>query len=121
MLANIAKYSSAVGAPANFVTSSDNAFNMYFGILSLAAVMNGAKSLSTADMQAYIATHPITTGVAPPINWAKSGPIPGEPRIVQIYGTEETLGSSGQLAATSHAWYSGFTGNADLTCCSSSS
>ena len=33
---------------------------------SMAAVMNGAKSLSTADMQSYIATHPIATGVAPP-------------------------------------------------------
>jgi ABC-type branched-subunit amino acid transport system substrate-binding protein len=119
MLANIAKYESAVGAPANFDTISDNAFNMYFGILSLAAVMNGAKSLSTADLQAYIATHPIDTGVAPPLNWTKPGPVPGNPRIIQIYGTEETLNSSGSLVSASHSWYSGFTGNADLTCCSS--
>lgn len=118
MLADVQKYASAVGAPPNFDTSSDNAFNMYEGILSLAAVMNGAKSLSTADMQAYIATHPISTGVAPPLDWAKPGPIPGNPRIVQIFGTAETVGSGGDLVSASHAWYSGFAGS-DVTCCSS--
>jgi ABC-type branched-subunit amino acid transport system substrate-binding protein len=120
MLDNVQKYASAVGAPAGFDTISDNAFNMYQGILSLATVMNGAKSLSTADLQAYIATHPISTGVAPPLNWTTKGPIPGNPRIVQIYATQETLNSGGALVSASHAWYSGFTGSSDLTCCTSS-
>jgi ABC-type branched-subunit amino acid transport system substrate-binding protein len=119
MLANIAKYSSAVGAPANFDTSSDNAYNMYFGILSLANVMNHAKSLSTADLQAYIAAHPVVTGVAPPLDWNKPGPIPGNPRVVQVYGTSETLNSSGDLVSTSPTWSSGFPGVSDVTCCSS--
>jgi ABC-type branched-subunit amino acid transport system substrate-binding protein len=119
MLANIAKYSSAVGAPANFDTSSDNAYNMYFGILSLANIMNHAKSLSTADLQAYIAAHPVVTGVAPPLDWNKPGPIPGNPRVVQVYGTSETLNSSGDLVSTSPTWSSGFPGVSDVTCCSS--
>ena len=120
MLANVEKYAAAVGAPANFDTSSDNAFNMYQGILSLAAVMNGAKSLSTPDLQAYIAAHPITTGVAPPISWNTKGPIPGSPRIVQIFGTAETLGGDGGLVSASHAWYSGFSASSSVSCCSSS-
>jgi ABC-type branched-subunit amino acid transport system substrate-binding protein len=119
MLANIEKYASAVGAPSNFDTSSDNAFNMYFGILSLASIMNKAKSLSTADLQAYIAANPIATGVTPPLDWAKPGPVPGSPRIVQIYGTPLTLDPSGQLVSSSHSWYSGFAGASDVTCCSS--
>jgi ABC-type branched-subunit amino acid transport system substrate-binding protein len=120
MLANIQKYASAVGAPANFDTSSDNAFNMYFGILSLANVMNGAASLTTPAMQAYIAAHPIATGVAPPLTWTKPGPVPGSPRIVQIYGTNETLNSSGSLVSTSHTWSSGFPATPPaLTCCTS--
>jgi ABC-type branched-subunit amino acid transport system substrate-binding protein len=119
MLANIQKYASSVGAPSNFDTSSDNAFNIYFGILSLANVMNGATSLSTAALQSYIATHPIATGVAPPLNWTKSGPLAANPRIVQVYGTAETLDSSGGLASSSHSWSSGFPGAPDLTCCSS--
>ena len=44
----------SAGAPPNFDTSSDNAFNMYQGVLSLAAVMNGAKSLSTPDLYAQV-------------------------------------------------------------------
>ena len=119
MLANVQKYASTVGAPPTFDTSSDNAFNMYQGILSLAAVMNGAKSLSTADLQAYIAAHPIATGVAPPLNWTKAGPVPGNPRIVQIFGTPETVGSSGGLVSASHAWSSGFAAGSGVTCCSS--
>ena len=119
MLANVQKYASSVGAPPNFDTSSDNAFNMYQGILSLAAVMNGAKSLSTPDLQAYIATHPIATGVAPPLDWAKPGPIRGNPRIVQIFGTPETVDGSGGLVSASHAWASGFATGSDVTCCSS--
>jgi ABC-type branched-subunit amino acid transport system substrate-binding protein len=119
MLASVEKYASAAGAPPNLDTTSDNAVNMYEGVLSLAAVMNGAKSLSTADMQAYIAAHPIVTGVAPPLNWTKAGPVPGSPRIVQVFGTEETIGSSGDLVSASHAWYSGFAGSTAVTCCSS--
>ena len=119
MLANIQKYASAVGAPANFDTSSDNAYNMYFGILSLATVMNGAKSLSTPDLQAYIAAHPIATGVAPPLSWAKPGPLASNPRIVQVYGTAETVDSSGNLVSSSHTWSSGFAASPpDVTCCS---
>jgi hypothetical protein len=119
MLANIQKYASAVGAPANFDTSSDNAYNMYFGVLSLANVMNNAKSLSTADLQAYIAAHPIATGVAPALDWNKPGPVPGSPRIVQFYGTSETVSSSGGLAATNQTWTSGYPGVSTVTCCSS--
>jgi ABC-type branched-subunit amino acid transport system substrate-binding protein len=119
MLANVQKYASAVGAPAGFDTTSDNAFNMYEGIISLAAVMNGAKSLSTADLQAYIATHPIATGLAPPLDWNTKGPVPGNPRIVQVYGTPETVDSSGALVSASHSWYSGFAGLTNLTCCTS--
>jgi ABC-type branched-subunit amino acid transport system substrate-binding protein len=119
MLANIQKYGPSVGAPSTFDNVSDNAFNMYFGILSLAAVMNGAKSLSTADLQAYIATHPVSTGVAPPISWNKPGPVPGSPRIVDVYGTQETVNSSGQLVSSSDSWSSGFTGTTNQTCCSS--
>ena len=119
MLANVQKYAASAGAPPNFDTSSDNAFNMYQGVLSLAAVMNGAKSLSTPDLQAYIAAHPIATGVAPPLDWAKPGPVRGNPRIVQIFGTPETLGSSGGLVSASHAWSSGFAAGSDVTCCSS--
>ena len=119
MLANIQKYASAVGAPANFDTSSDNAYNMYFGVLSLATVMNGAKSLSTPDLQAYIAAHPIATGVAPPLDWAKPGPLASNPRIVQVYGTAETVDSSGNLVSSSHTWSSGFAASPpDVTCCS---
>src|SRR5262249_47039566 len=47
MLDNVQRYSKAVGAPATMDTTSDNAFNIYQGIVSLAAVMNGAKSLKT--------------------------------------------------------------------------
>ena len=119
MLANVEKYASAVGAPANFDTSSDNAYNMYFGVLSLATVMNGAKSLSTPDLQAYIAAHPIATGVAPPLNWAKPGPLASNPRIVQVYGTAETPDQSGGLVSSSHTWSSGFAAASDVTCCSS--
>ena len=119
MLANIQKYASAVGAPANFDTSSDNAYNMYFGILSLATVMNGAKSLSTPDLQAYIAAHPIATGVAPPLSWAKPGTLASNPRIVQVYGTAETPDQSGGLVSSSHTWSSGFAAASDVTCCSS--
>jgi len=119
MLANVEKYASAVGAPANFDTSSDNAYNMYFGILSLATVMNGAKSLSTPDLQAYIAAHPIATGVAPPLNWTKPGPLASNPRIVQVYGTAETPDQSGGLVSSSHTWSSGFAAASDMTCCSS--
>ena len=118
MLANIQKYAAAVGAPAGFDTSSDNAYNMYFGILSLANIMNNAKSLSTADLQAYIAAHPIATGVAPPLDWNKPGPIPGNPRIVQLYGTAETLDGSGGLVSASQTWGSGFPGVSSVTCCS---
>jgi ABC-type branched-subunit amino acid transport system substrate-binding protein len=119
MLANIKKYASAVGAPADLDTISDNAFNMYFGVLSLAAVMNGAKSLSTADLQAYIASHPTATGVAPPLVWSKPGPIAGSPRIVQVSATAETLDGSGGLVSASRTWASGFPGIPDVTCCSS--
>jgi ABC-type branched-subunit amino acid transport system substrate-binding protein len=119
MLANIAKYSSAVGAPPGLDTTDDQAYNMYFGVLSLATVMNGAKSLSTADLQAYIAAHPIATGVAPPLSWTKPGPIPGSPRIEQVYVTPETLDSSGGLVSASHVWNSDFPGSPDVTCCSS--
>jgi ABC-type branched-subunit amino acid transport system substrate-binding protein len=118
MLANVQKYSSSVGAPANLDASSDNAFNMYQGILSLAAVMNGAKSLSTADMQSYIATHPTATGVAPPLDWGKSGPLPGNPRVVQIFATAQTMNSSGALVSASNTWTSGFAPTS-ITCCSS--
>jgi ABC-type branched-subunit amino acid transport system substrate-binding protein len=117
MLADVQKYASAVGAPPNLDTTDDNAFNMYQGVLTLAAVMNGAKSLSTADLQAYIDTHPIATGVAPPLNWTKPGPIPGNPRIVQVYGTSETLDGSGGLVSTSRTWASGFAGATTLSCC----
>jgi ABC-type branched-subunit amino acid transport system substrate-binding protein len=121
MLANIEKYSAAVGAPSDLGIIDDNAFNMYEGILSLAAVMNGAKSLSTADLQAYVAAHPISTGVAPPLNWSKPGPITGSPRIVQVYSTPETLSSSGGLASDSTTWVSGIPGTSAVSCCSSSS
>lgn len=117
MLANVQKYASSVSAPSNFDTSSDNAFNMYFGILSLANVMNGATSLSTAALQAYIATHPIATGVAPPLNWTKPGPLSANPRIVQVFGTSETIDPSGGLVSSSHSWNSGFPGAQDVTCC----
>jgi branched-chain amino acid transport system substrate-binding protein len=121
MLANVQKYSSAVGAPADLNTVDDNAVNMYEGILSLAAVMNGAKSLATADLQAYIDSHPIATGLAPPLDWAKPGPVAGNPRIIQVYATSETLDSSGALVSASNSWNSGFPGTTALTCCSSSS
>jgi ABC-type branched-subunit amino acid transport system substrate-binding protein len=119
MLADVQKYASAVGAPSGLDTTDDNAFNIYQGVLTLAAVMNGAKSLSTADLQAYIDTHPIATGVAPPLNWTKPGPVPGNPRIVQVYGTSETLDGSGGLVSTSRTWASGFAGATTLSCCSS--
>jgi ABC-type branched-subunit amino acid transport system substrate-binding protein len=121
MLADIQKYASSVGAPPNFDTTSDNAFNMYEGILSLAAVMNGASSLSTADLQAYIAAHPVTTGLTTPLSWAKPGPVPGSPRIVQVFGTATTVDSSGALVGGGNLWNSGFTGtSSDVKCCSSS-
>jgi ABC-type branched-subunit amino acid transport system substrate-binding protein len=119
MLANIQKFASSVGAPPGLDTIDDNAFNMYEGVLSLAAVMNGAKSLETKDLQAYIDTHPISTGVAPPLNWTKPGPIPGSPRIVQVYGTSETVDGSGGLISASKTWGSGFAGATTLSCCSS--
>jgi ABC-type branched-subunit amino acid transport system substrate-binding protein len=118
MLANISRFSPAVGAPPGLDTIDDNAFNMYEGVLSLAAVMNGAKSLSTRDLQAYIATHPISTGVAPPLDWTKPGPIPGSPRIVQVYGTAETVDGNGGLISASKTWGSDF-GATTLSCCSS--
>ncbi|HSR85138.1 MAG TPA: hypothetical protein VLM11_13255, partial [Streptosporangiaceae bacterium] len=118
MLANVQKYASSVGAPANLDASSDNAFNMYQGILTLAAVMNGAKSLSTADMQAYIAAHPTVTGVAPPLDWGKSGPLSSNPRVVQIFATAQTMNSSGALVSESNTWTSGFAPTS-ITCCSS--
>jgi ABC-type branched-subunit amino acid transport system substrate-binding protein len=118
MLDNIAKYGPSVGAPSDLSTLDDNAFNMYEGVLSLAQVMNGAPSLSTADLQAYIAAHPISTGVAPPLDWTKAGPMPKSPRIVQAYGTAETVGSSGSLESSSNTWSSGYPGLADVTCCS---
>jgi hypothetical protein len=119
MLDNIEKYRSAVGAPADMDTLSDNAFNMYQGVLSLAAAMNGAKSLKTADLQAYIAAHPVDTGVAPPLEWSKAGPIPKNERIVQVYGTEETVNGDGGLSSDSNSWGSGFPNIAEVTCCSS--
>jgi len=118
MLDNIAKYASSVGAPSGMDTASDNAFNMYQGIVSLAAVMNGATSLKTADLQAYIAAHPVSTGVAPPLDWTKPGPVPGSPRIVQVYGTPQTVDESQGLVSQGNTWSSGFPGVADLTCCS---
>jgi branched-chain amino acid transport system substrate-binding protein len=117
MVANVKKYGPAVGAPPNLDDVDDNAFNIYEGILSLAKVMNSAKSLSTADMQAYIAKHPIATGVAPPLDWTKPGPIKGQPRIVQVYGTTELVGSSG-LTSASNLWSATFPGLGDVTCCS---
>jgi branched-chain amino acid transport system substrate-binding protein len=119
MLDNIKKYGPTVGAPAGMDTSSDNAFNMYLGILSLAGVMNKAKSLSTADLQAYIAANPIATGVAPPLDWTKPGPISGAPRIQQVYATLQTLDSKGALLSASNTWSSSFPGIPDVDCCSS--
>ncbi len=119
MLDNIDKYASAVGAPKDMDTLSDNAFNMYEGVLSLAAVMNGAASLSTADMQTYIDAHPVETGVAPPLDWSKPGPLKDSPRIVQVYGTAESVNSDGSLTSASNSWSSGFPNMAEVTCCSS--
>jgi ABC-type branched-subunit amino acid transport system substrate-binding protein len=119
MLDNIEKYRSAVGAPADMDTLSDNAFNMYEGVLSLATAMNGAKSLKTADLQAYVAAHPVSTGVAPPLEWSKAGPIPKNERIVQVYGTAETVNGDGGLSSDSNSWGSGFPNIAEVTCCSS--
>jgi len=38
---------------------------------------------------------------------------------VQIFGTPETVGSSGGLVSASHAWSSGFAAGSGVTCCSS--
>jgi len=38
---------------------------------------------------------------------------------VQIFGTPETVSSSGNLVSASHAWSSGFAAASDVTCCSS--
>ncbi|WP_238006551.1 ABC transporter substrate-binding protein [Dactylosporangium sp. AC04546] len=118
MLDNIKKYGPSVGAPSGMDTTSDNAFNMYQGILSLAAVMNGAQSLSTADLQAYIAANPVVTGVAPPLDWSKPGPIDNAPRIVQFYATPEILDKDGGLVSESNTWSSSFPGVSSVTCCS---
>ena len=74
---------------------------------------------SSAFRVHFTAANPIATGVTPPLDWAKPGPVPGSPRIVQIYGTPLTLDPSGQLVSSSHSWYSGFAGASDVTCCSS--
>ena len=118
MLDNIQRYSGAVGAPSGFDTLSDNAFNMYWGVITLAAVMNGATSLKTADLQAYLASHPITTGVAPPLDWSKTSPVPRNPRVVQLYGIPESVGSDGKLTSTNTTWSSGFPDVPTTTCCS---
>lgn len=118
MLDSVEKYGPSVGVPPDFDTLSDNAFNMYQGIESLAAVMNGAKSLRTADLQAYIAAHPTATGAAPPLNWTKPGPIPGSPRIVQVHAAPARLEEDGVLTSESDTWRSALPGVHDVKCCS---
>jgi ABC-type branched-subunit amino acid transport system substrate-binding protein len=118
MLDNVQRYEKEVGAPSGLDTLSDNAFNMYQGVISLAAVMNGAASLKTSDLQAYIAAHPVATGVAPPVDWGKKGPIPNNPRVVQLYATPQTVSSDGELVSSNTTWSSGFPNLPDVTCCS---
>ncbi|MFJ8025423.1 ABC transporter substrate-binding protein [Streptomyces sp. NPDC096311] len=120
MLEAIQKYGPSVGAPPHLDTVSDNAFNMYEGILSLADVMNGAKSLKTADLQTYIAEHPVLTGATPPLDWTKPGPVPGSPRVVQVYAESSRLSKDGVLTAPSDLWGSVFPGVDDIKCCAAS-
>jgi hypothetical protein len=112
MLANVQKYAPKVNAPSGFDTLSDNAINMYQGILSLANALNNAPSASITDLQAYVAAHPVATGMAPPIDWSKPGAISGKPRIVMVYATPETV-KNGQLVSTSTTFSSGFPGIPD--------
>jgi ABC-type branched-subunit amino acid transport system substrate-binding protein len=112
MLADVQKYASKVGAPAGFDTLSDNAINMYQGILKFAQGMNAAPSVSMADFQAYVAAHPLTTGMSPTIDWSKAGPIAGKPRVVTVYATPETV-KNGQLVSSSTTFSSGFPGVPD--------
>ncbi|GAA2313144.1 hypothetical protein GCM10010376_33850 [Streptomyces violaceusniger] len=118
MLDSVEKYGPSVGVPPDFDTLSDNAFNMYQGVMSLAAVMNGATSLKTADLQAYIAAHPTATGAAPPLDWTKPGPLPGFSRIVQVHAAPARLEEDGDLTPATDTWRSVFPGVHDVKCCS---
>ena len=114
MLANIEKYADEVGAPDGFDIVSDNAINMYLGILTFAEAMNGADEVSVEAFQEYVAANPVVTGMAPPIDWSKPGPIETSPRVVTVYTTPETV-EDGKLRSSSKTFLSGFPGVGEAT------
>ena len=114
MLANVEKYAGKVGAPDGFDTLSDNAINMYLGIITFAEAMNGADEVSVEAFQEYVAANPVVTGMAPPIDWSKPGPIGTSPRVVTVYSTPETV-EDGKLRSSSKTFVSGFPGVGEAT------
>jgi hypothetical protein len=109
MEADLAAYEKSVGAPPNYDKVSDNAMSMYFGITSLADILNKIDTISTDAIQAYVSKNPIRTGVTAPLDWSKSGPVAKAPRVVNVYGTPEKV-QGGKLSSTGSVFQSSFPG-----------
>lgn len=86
MLASLNKYEPNISD-----NSSDSAVIAWLGPTLIARAGNDGqlKTLTKAGVFKWLSTHTITTGMSPPLNWTKAGPITGLPRIEDVYAVLE--------------------------------